>query len=158
MDAEFGIAFQTDKPPGAYGPLAAAAEAHGFDVVSAFADLLYQPPLPALLEIARATSRVRLGAACFNPYTPHPYEIAGPGPRRLAGRDRHHAVPAAATAARGRRCGPCPAGRRRDRVRRAGVQAGARHPAARRAAGPRPAAAARRVGATRNRPRRTDRR
>src|SRR5580704_17063216 len=77
MDAEFGIAFQTDKPPGAYGPLAAAAEAHGFDVVSVFADLLYQPPLPALLEIARATSRVRLGAACFNPYTLHPYEIAG---------------------------------------------------------------------------------
>jgi 5,10-methylenetetrahydromethanopterin reductase len=77
VDAEFGIAFQTDKPPGAYGPLAAAAEAHGFDVVSVFADLLYQPPLPALLEMARATSRVRLGAACFNPYTLHPYEIAG---------------------------------------------------------------------------------
>jgi 5,10-methylenetetrahydromethanopterin reductase len=77
MDAEFGIAFQTDKPPGAYGPLAATAEAHGFDVVSVFADLLYQPPLPALLEIARATSRVRLGAACLNPYTLHPYEIAG---------------------------------------------------------------------------------
>jgi 5,10-methylenetetrahydromethanopterin reductase len=77
MDAEFGIAFQTDKPPGAYGPLAAAAEAHGFDVVSVFADLLYQPPLPALLEIARATSRARLGAACLNPYTLHPYEIAG---------------------------------------------------------------------------------
>ena len=57
MDAEFGIAFQTDKPPGAYGPLAVAAEAHGFDVVSVFADLLYQPPLPALLEMARATSR-----------------------------------------------------------------------------------------------------
>jgi 5,10-methylenetetrahydromethanopterin reductase len=77
MDAEFGVAFQTDKPPGAYGPLAAAAEAHGFDVVSVFADLLYQPPLPALLEMARATSRVRLGAACYNPYTLHPYEIAG---------------------------------------------------------------------------------
>src|SRR6185437_3116788 len=77
MDAEFGVAFQTDKPPGAYGPLAAEAESHGFDVVSVFADLLYQPPLPALLEMARATSRVRLGAACFNPYTLHPYEIAG---------------------------------------------------------------------------------
>jgi len=75
--AEIGIAFQTDKPPGRYGELAAAAEAHGFDVVSVFADLLYQPPLPALLEMARATSRVRLGAACLNPYTQHPYEIAG---------------------------------------------------------------------------------
>jgi 5,10-methylenetetrahydromethanopterin reductase len=75
--AEIGIAFQTDQPPGRYGELAAAAEAHGFDVVSVFADLLDQPPLPALLEMARATSRVRLGAACLNPYTQHPYEIAG---------------------------------------------------------------------------------
>jgi len=75
--AEIGIAFQTDKAPGRYGQLAAAAEAHGFDVVSVFADLLYQPPQPALLEMARATSRVRLGAACLNPYTQHPYEIAG---------------------------------------------------------------------------------
>ncbi len=75
--AEIGIAFQTDKPPGRYGELAAAAEAYGFNVVSVFADLLYQPPLPALLEMARATSRVRLGAACLNPYTQHPYEIAG---------------------------------------------------------------------------------
>ena len=75
--AEIGIAFQTDKPPGRYGELAAAAEAHGFNVVSVFADLLDQSPLPALLEMARATSRVRLGAACLNPYTQHPYEIAG---------------------------------------------------------------------------------
>lgn len=75
--AEIGIAFQTDKPPGRYGELAAAAEAHGFDVVSVFADLLDQSPLPALLEMARVTSRVRLGAACLNPYTQHPYEIAG---------------------------------------------------------------------------------
>jgi 5,10-methylenetetrahydromethanopterin reductase len=72
-----GIAFQTDKPPGSYGQLAAAAEAYGFDVVSVFGDLLYQPPLPALLEMARATNRVRLGPACLNPYTQHPYEIAG---------------------------------------------------------------------------------
>jgi 5,10-methylenetetrahydromethanopterin reductase len=75
--AEIGIAFQTDKPYGQYGELAAAAEAYGFDVVSVFADLLYQPPLPALLEMARTTSTVRLGAACLNPYTQHPYEIAG---------------------------------------------------------------------------------
>src|SRR6266550_6064747 len=75
--AEIGIAFQADKPPGRYGELAAAAETYGFDVVSVFADLLDQAPLPALLEMARATSRVRLGAACLNPYTQHPYEIAG---------------------------------------------------------------------------------
>jgi len=74
---QFSIAFQTDKRPGAYAELAARAEKHGFDGVSVFADLLYQPPLPALLEMAAATSRIRLGAACFNPYTMHPYEIAG---------------------------------------------------------------------------------
>ena len=56
---EIGLAFQTDKPHGRYGELAVAAEARGFDVVSVFADLLYQPPLPALLEMARATSLVR---------------------------------------------------------------------------------------------------
>jgi 5,10-methylenetetrahydromethanopterin reductase len=74
---EIGIAFQTDKRPGGYGELAALAEAYGFDVVSVFADLMYQPPLPALLEMAAATSRVRLGPACMNPYTQHPVEIAG---------------------------------------------------------------------------------
>jgi 5,10-methylenetetrahydromethanopterin reductase len=74
---EIGLAFQTDKPHRRYGELAATAEACGFDVVSVFADLLYQPPLPALLEMARATARVRLGAACLNPFTQHPYEIAG---------------------------------------------------------------------------------
>jgi len=36
-------------------------------VVSVLADLLYQPPLLALLEMAQATSRVRLEAACLNP-------------------------------------------------------------------------------------------
>lgn len=75
--AQFSIAFQTDKRPGEYAALAARAEEHGFDGVSVFADLLYQPPLPALLEMAAATRRIRLGAACFNPYTLHPYEIAG---------------------------------------------------------------------------------
>ena len=75
--AEVGLAFQTDKPPGAYGALATSAEQHGFDVLSVFGDLLYQPPVVALLEMAAATTRVRLGAACWNPYTLHPYEIAG---------------------------------------------------------------------------------
>lgn len=77
MSPTFSIAFQTDKRPGEYAALAAQAEQHGFDGVSVFADLLYQPPLPALLEMAAATSRIRLGAACWNPFTTHPYEIAG---------------------------------------------------------------------------------
>lgn len=74
---EIGIGLQTDKAPGRYGELAALAEAVGIDVVTTFSDLLFQPPVGALLEIARATSRVRLGAACWNPFTLHPYEIAG---------------------------------------------------------------------------------
>jgi len=71
------IAFQTDLPLAAYGPLAAKAEGYGFDVVSVYNDLLYQPAWLPLLEIARATRRVALGAAAVNPFTCHPVNIAG---------------------------------------------------------------------------------
>jgi 5,10-methylenetetrahydromethanopterin reductase len=74
---EIGLGIQSDKEPGEYARLATMAEVHGFDVLSVFGDLLFQPPIGALLEMARATWRVRLGAACWNPYTLHPYEIAG---------------------------------------------------------------------------------
>jgi 5,10-methylenetetrahydromethanopterin reductase len=74
---EFGLGLQTDKPPGEYAALARLAEAVGFDVVTTFNDLYYQPALPALLEIAAATERVRVGPSCLNPYTVHPVEIAG---------------------------------------------------------------------------------
>jgi len=71
------LGLQTDKAPGEYARLARLAEDLGFDGVSVFSDLLYQPPVVALLEMAAATSRIRLGCACWNPYTLHPYEIAG---------------------------------------------------------------------------------
>jgi 5,10-methylenetetrahydromethanopterin reductase len=71
------IAFQTNHPLAAYGPLAAAAEAYGFDGVSVYNDLLYQPAWPALFEIARATRRVRIGPAAMNPFTCHPVTLAG---------------------------------------------------------------------------------
>lgn len=74
---EIGLGLQSDKTGADYASLAVLAESLGFDVISVFSDLLYQPPLFALLEMARVTSRVRLGAACWNPYTLHPYEIAG---------------------------------------------------------------------------------
>jgi 5,10-methylenetetrahydromethanopterin reductase len=74
---EIGIGLQSDKAPGRYAELARLAESHGIDVVSVFSDLLYQPPIGALLEMAQATERVRLGAAGWNPFTLHPYEIAG---------------------------------------------------------------------------------
>jgi len=47
------------------------------DVVSVFHDLLYQPAIGPLLLMARATERIRLGPAALNPFTLHPYEIAG---------------------------------------------------------------------------------
>ncbi len=77
MIRELGLALQTDKPVGAYAPLARAAEEAGFDVVTVFNDLWFQPALPPLLEIAAATRRVRVGPSCLNPFTLHPVEIAG---------------------------------------------------------------------------------
>lgn len=72
-----GVAFQTDKSLPAYGRLAAAAEHFGFDVVSVFSDLYFQPALPALLAMAATTSAITLGPACLNPFMVHPVEIAG---------------------------------------------------------------------------------
>jgi 5,10-methylenetetrahydromethanopterin reductase len=74
---EIGLGLQSDKPVGRYAELAQLAERHDFDVLSVFGDLLFQPPIVPLLEMAAVTTRVRLGAACWNPYTLHPYEIAG---------------------------------------------------------------------------------
>ena len=74
---ELGLGLQTDKHPGDYSPLARFAEDAGFDVVTTFNDLWFQPALPALLEIAGATTRVRVGPSCLNPFTVHPVEIAG---------------------------------------------------------------------------------
>ncbi len=71
------IAFQTNKPISAYGPLAATAEGYGFDGVSVYNDLLYQPAWLPLLEMARHTRRVRLGVAAANPFTCHPLNLAG---------------------------------------------------------------------------------
>jgi 5,10-methylenetetrahydromethanopterin reductase len=77
MTHHLSIAFQTDKPLAAYGPLAATAEAYGFHGVTVYNDLLYQPAWLPLLEMARATQRVRVGVAAVNPFTCHPVNIAG---------------------------------------------------------------------------------
>jgi 5,10-methylenetetrahydromethanopterin reductase len=77
VSRELGLGVQTNRPVGDYAPLARAAEEAGFDVVTAFNDLWFQPALPALLEIASATERVRVGPSCLNPFTVHPVEIAG---------------------------------------------------------------------------------
>ncbi len=72
-----GLGFQSDKRGADYERLAAGAEHYGFDTISVYGDLYYQPPVPALLAMARATSTIQLGPACLNPYTTHPVEIAG---------------------------------------------------------------------------------
>ena len=71
------IAFQTDKSPEEYVELAQRAERGGFDTVSVYHDLFFQPAIHPLLLMARATERVRLGPAALNPFTLHPVEIAG---------------------------------------------------------------------------------
>ncbi|WP_432564056.1 LLM class flavin-dependent oxidoreductase [Kineococcus sp. SYSU DK003] len=74
---EIGLGIQSDKAAGEYARLAQAAEDYEIDVLSVFSDLMYQPPIFALLEMAAVTGRVRLGAACWNPFSMHPFEIAG---------------------------------------------------------------------------------
>ena len=71
------IAFQTDKPLSDYGELASVAEAWGFDVISVYNDMLFQPAWLPLMEIARHSTRARIGVAAVNPFTCHPVNIAG---------------------------------------------------------------------------------
>ena len=72
-----GLGLQSDKRPHEYAALAQRAEAAGFDVISVFHDLLFQPAIFPLLTIAASTERVRLGPAALNPSTLHPVELAG---------------------------------------------------------------------------------
>ena len=74
---EFSIALQSDKPVSEYGELAALVEGYGFDMLSIYGDLMFQPPIVPLTIAALATSRIRIGPASLNPYTLHPVEIAG---------------------------------------------------------------------------------
>ena len=73
---EFGIGLRGDLDFADYAGVGRQAERFGFDVVTVFGDLGFQPPFPILTAIAAATERVRLGPSCVNPYTMHPVEIA----------------------------------------------------------------------------------
>jgi 5,10-methylenetetrahydromethanopterin reductase len=77
MSRSVSIALQGDKPAAEHAALATLAENLGFDGISVYADLGFQPALAPLLAIAAATSRVRLGPAALNPGMLHPVEIAG---------------------------------------------------------------------------------
>jgi 5,10-methylenetetrahydromethanopterin reductase len=74
---EVGLGLQGNKDPKEYATLAKLAEEYGFDVLTVFSDLMYQPAIVPLLVAALNTSRIRLGPACLNPFTLHPVEIAG---------------------------------------------------------------------------------
>jgi 5,10-methylenetetrahydromethanopterin reductase len=74
---ELGLGLLSDQQPAAYERIALRAEEAGVDVLSVFHDLLYQPAIGPLLLMARVTERIRLGPAALNPFTLHPYEIAG---------------------------------------------------------------------------------
>src|SRR5579875_1034582 len=74
---EAGLGLRSDLPLRDFAPLGRQAEEWGFDVLSVFADLGFPPPIGALLQLALATSRVRVGPACLNPSVLHPVEIAG---------------------------------------------------------------------------------
>lgn len=74
---ELSIAFQTDKRPEDYRRLAALVEDYGFDILSMYSDLTFQPPIVPLTIAASATRRIRLGPASLNPFSLHPVEIAG---------------------------------------------------------------------------------
>ncbi len=74
---EVSVAFQSNKTAAEYAALARHVEAYGFDALSVYNDLMYQPPIGPLVVMARATERIRLGPASMNPFTVHPVEIAG---------------------------------------------------------------------------------
>src|SRR3954471_15687641 len=71
------IAFQTNKTPAEYEALAMLIDGYGFDVVSVYNDLMFQPALGPLLLMAKYLTHTRIGPAVLNPYTVHPLEIAG---------------------------------------------------------------------------------
>jgi 5,10-methylenetetrahydromethanopterin reductase len=73
---ELSVALQSDEDLATYAALAPRIEELGFGTVSVYSDLLYPSPLLPLITIAQATSRIRLGPACLNPYLLHPLEIA----------------------------------------------------------------------------------
>jgi 5,10-methylenetetrahydromethanopterin reductase len=74
---EFGLGIQGDKGVDDYIAIARIAEDSGFDVISVYSDLMYQPPIVPLTVMAGATEHIRLGPACLNPFSLAPFEIAG---------------------------------------------------------------------------------
>ncbi len=77
VDYEVGLGMAGSLKPAEYEAIARAAEGYGFDAITVFGDLMFQPPIMPLMTMAGSTSSIRLGIACYNPWTLHPVEIAG---------------------------------------------------------------------------------
>ncbi|TDE98678.1 LLM class flavin-dependent oxidoreductase [Occultella glacieicola] len=77
MSVSLTIALQSDKTAAEYARQARNVEAQGFDGLSVYSDLGYQPPMAPLMVAADVTETLRLGPSCLNPYLLHPVEIAG---------------------------------------------------------------------------------
>jgi 5,10-methylenetetrahydromethanopterin reductase len=77
MSHELGVGLLTDQKPAVYESIARRQDEADLDCLSVFHDLRYQPAIGPLLLAARVTERLRLGPAALNPFTLHPYEIAG---------------------------------------------------------------------------------
>lgn len=73
---EVGLGLQGNMAPAEYATLVRLAEQYGFDVLTVFSDLMYQPAIVPLMVAALNSTRIRLGPACLNPFTLHPVEIA----------------------------------------------------------------------------------
>ncbi|MCE7735631.1 MAG: LLM class flavin-dependent oxidoreductase [Candidatus Heimdallarchaeota archaeon] len=76
-ELEVSIAFQTDKEILEYGRIAKKVEEFGFDRITVYNDMLYQPAWLPLTIIAQTTDKIKLGPAAVNPFTSHPMNIAG---------------------------------------------------------------------------------
>ena len=74
---ETSIAFQTNKTPAEYRELAQLVNGYGFDVVSVYGDMPYQPSFGPLLLMAPYLDRARLGPACVAPSRQSPLDMAG---------------------------------------------------------------------------------
>src|SRR5699024_8928156 len=75
MSVALTIALQSDKTAAEYATQAREVEARGFDGLSVYSDLGFQPPMAPLMVAADVTDRLRLGPSCLNPYLLHPVEI-----------------------------------------------------------------------------------
>src|SRR5690242_6158895 len=74
---EIGLGLAGSLLPADYAVIGRRAEDAGFDTITVFGDLMFQPPALVLHEIALVTERVRLGVAAYSPWTLHPVEVAG---------------------------------------------------------------------------------